>query len=197
MSEPIPLHGIYTTVKVIRSSFLTSLQTIQDLEQLYRQTMRRFFLHMEEKVDGVDVANDYQYLNILGSPGSGKTTFLRRMGLEALLPRADNRADQSTEIVLSQYHHECMPVLIELRRLARDGSVDLESAIVDEFKSCGFPESRGFVRRALETGRLLVLLDGLDEVAGEFLDETIAHIRDFNTSFSKESVHNLLPNTIL
>ena len=69
-------------------------------------------------------------------------------------------------------------MLIELRRF-KDGIPDLLDCITDEFSNCGFPESRDFVQTALDQGRLLVLLDGLDEVPDARLDSVITAVRDF------------------
>lgn len=191
MSEPISLYGIYTSVKVINPTLLLSFQSIKELEGLYRKTsVRRLFIHNDEKRNGVDVANEYQCLNVLGAPGSGKTTFLRRMGLEALLPTSNQKhptkkASEDEYLLLSNYQHSCLPVFIELRRLLINGKLDLERSILREFQVCGFPESERFVQKALESGRLLVLLDGLDEVSSEYLTQTIDHITDFTQKYKK------------
>ena len=190
MSEPVSLYGIYTSVQVIRPTFLLSFQSIKELEGLYRRTVRRFFIHEEEKRNGVDVANGHQYLNVLGAPGSGKTTFLRRMGLEALLPTPKQnyplkKASEDDYFIWSNYNHTCLPIFIELRRLPVNGEIDLEKAILREFQVCGFPESERFVKQALETGQLLILLDGLDEVPGEYLNRTIDHITDFTQKYRR------------
>ena len=40
--------------------------------------------------DGTQVANNKQYLVLLGGPGVGKSTFLRKVGLEALKGKNGN-----------------------------------------------------------------------------------------------------------
>ncbi|MEQ8757880.1 MAG: hypothetical protein RID09_30790 [Coleofasciculus sp. G1-WW12-02] len=63
---------------------------------------------------------------VLGSPGAGKSTFLRRMGLEALKGKK------------GQFKHACIPVLIELK-VFNQGDIDIEHKIAEEFRICGFP----------------------------------------------------------
>ena len=54
------------------------------------------------------LANNKQYLMVLGGPGVGKSTFLRKVGLEALKKKEGNFA------------HECIPVFIELKRFTEN-----------------------------------------------------------------------------
>ncbi|MEM6521501.1 MAG: NACHT domain-containing protein [Cyanobacteria bacterium P01_C01_bin.70] len=115
------------------------------------------------------VANAEQYLMVLGGPGIGKSTFLRKIGLEALKPQSDET---------KQIQRDCIPVLIELKEF-RDDTVDLKQKIADEFDTCGFPEAEAFTEASLAQGKLLVLLDGLDEVPTRNLNTVIKHIEDF------------------
>lgn len=55
--------------------------------------------------------DDEQYLMLLGGPGVGKSTFLRKVGLEAL-----KEEDGS-------FTHECIPVFLELRDSQRSKSI--------------------------------------------------------------------------
>jgi len=105
-------------------------------------------------------------LMVLGSPGAGKSTFLRRMGLEALKGKK------------GQFKHACIPVLIELNTF-NQGDVDIEHKIAEEFRICGFPAHQEFTAKALEQGKLLILLDGLDEVPTKRMNSVIQHIQNF------------------
>lgn len=68
--------------------------------------------------------------------------------------------------------------MIELKRLTSN-EIDLEAVIVQEFKICGFPKPEASARKLLEKGKLLILLDGLDEVPTSNLDTAITRIQDF------------------
>jgi hypothetical protein len=71
-------------------------------------------------------------------------------------------------------------LFLELKQFTT-GEVDLEQAIAHEFATCGFPDSTQSTRKLLKNGKLLILLDGLDEVPTQQLDEAkvIDRIRDF------------------
>ncbi|MEM9949860.1 MAG: NACHT domain-containing protein [Cyanobacteria bacterium P01_D01_bin.36] len=170
MKEPLPLEEIYTAVKLLDDQSIRYFVGLNDLEETYRKKGHRSFGRGEgERQDGMAVANAEQYLMVLGGPGIGKSTFLRKIGLEALKAQSDNT---------KQIHRDCIPVLIELKEL-RGETVDLKQKIADEFATCGFPEAAAFTEASLAQGKLFVLLDGLDEVPTRNLNTVIKHIEDF------------------
>ena len=166
MKEPLPLEDIYTAVKLLNDDTIGAFIGIDALEDTYRaKGGRGFGQDEEERQDGIPVANAEPYLMVLGGPGIGKSTFLRKIGLEAL--KKDG-----------QIERDCIPVLIELKEL-RDETVDLKQKLVTEFETCGFPAAAAFTEASLAQGKLLVLLDGLDEVPSRNLNTVIEHIEDF------------------
>lgn len=168
MPEPVKLENVYTTVQLLDSSGIRSFESTEKLEKAFREQGRKFRVFEEtEKRSGVTIANERQYLMVLGAPGSGKTTFLRKIGLEALKGKK-----------ISRFEHQCIPVLIELKRLTAS-KIDLQKIIAQEFEICGFPGAGQFTLKALQKGRLLILLDGLDEVPTANLNQAVAKIQDF------------------
>ena len=128
---------------------------------------------------GLEVANDekYRFLNLLGAPGAGKSTFLRYIGWMALQRYRLSRTGQGvSDPAASAYRFNLLPVLLELRNLRTSHTMDFVALIDEEFDANGFPTDFG--RAALSAGGLLVLLDGLDEVPADRLDDTIQGIRD-------------------
>jgi hypothetical protein len=164
MREPVPLESVYTTVKFLNRSEMRRFESIEALETAYRQAQGRSFQPKSIRRDGLQVANEKQFLMVLGSPGAGKSTFIRKIGLEAL------KGQQG------EYEHECIPVLLELKSF--NGS-EIENAIAQEFKICGLPCPEEATAKLLEAGKLLILLDGLDEVPAKNLNETIRQIQNF------------------
>ena len=178
MRDPVKLESVYTAVQFLDNDAIRSFESIDNLEQFYRQAnTRRFQSQDKGKQQGIKVANDKQYLMVLGGPGAGKSTFLRKMGLEALKGKKGG------------FKHGCIPVFIELKRFT-SSDINIEKFIIEEFNICGFPSPDKFTAKALEEGKLLILLDGLDEVPRQNLNEAISQIQNFVDKSSKNRVDN-------
>ena len=164
MKEGMALDSIYTAVKFLKDSDLRYFSTLDDLEELYRAAgNRRFRVGKNKRQDGLTAANNEQYLMVLGGPGVGKSTFLRKLGLESL----ENRLD-----------HDLVPVFIELKSF-KSKEISLQQAIAKELEVSGFPYAESLVKSMLLDGKMLVLFEGLDEVPSTRMDIVIEQIKDF------------------
>jgi hypothetical protein len=165
MSKPMDLESIYVNVKCLGN--LVRDYYDENLENKYRESkQRRFNFRDDGKEDGLLWANQKQYLMVLGDPGIGKSTFLRKVGLEAL------KGNQGS------YQHPLTPVLLELKNF-KENEINIQALIEEEFKICGFPNVEKNISNKLEKGELLILLDGLDEVPTANVNNVIEKIKDF------------------
>jgi predicted NACHT family NTPase len=129
---------------------------------------------------------------VLGQPGGGKTTFLRRIGWECLRTHGILARSQSGN---ARYAHELLPVLVELRQCRNDERASLIELMARELKNSGFPESVQMVERMLDKGQVLVLLDALDEVAKDRVLTVIDQAKELTRRYSKLSVYNFVSNS--
>ncbi|MEM9400842.1 MAG: NACHT domain-containing protein, partial [Verrucomicrobiota bacterium] len=170
MPKGIPLESIYTAVKFLSNSDLKYFEGLDNLEKLYRKTgSRNFRIGQNERQDGLTVANTEQYLMVLGGPGIGKSTFLRKLGLEALTNRLA---------------YDLMPVFIELKYLKGEDK-SLLQAIAKKLEISGFPYSERLLESMLSEGKMLILLDGLDEVPSKQKKSAIREIESFCNQHSQ------------
>ncbi len=91
---------------------------------------------------------------ILGDPGSGKTTHLKRLALWCLHGGTDRLG----------LPEGMLPVFLPLRDL-EDLSRGLDAFIEEQLDQPHFGAPEGFGKRLMNRGNLLFLFDGLDEVA--------------------------------
>jgi predicted NACHT family NTPase len=63
---------------------------------------------------------------VLGAPGAGKSTCLRKMGLEVFKGE------------FGVFQHQCIPVFIELKQFTGN-EINIEDAIAQEFRVCQLP----------------------------------------------------------
>ena len=171
--EAMPLESVYTAVQFLDEQPIHSFEAVPNLQKAYRQAQERNFQYPDcHPQAGLKIANQNQYLMLLGEPGAGKSTFLRQIGLEALKGKQGG------------YQQDSLPVFIELQSLT-SSQIEIEKVIIEKFKNCGFPASEQFIAKALEQGKFLILLDGLDEVPTINKNEVMSNIENFVGSHDK------------
>jgi hypothetical protein len=115
-----------------------------------------------ERDKGMSVANKYSRLFIIGKPGAGKTTFIKHLAVDCCN---------------GQFQTGLVPVLIELRSIHAEG-FELINVIHKELRLSDIQDTQWL----LQEGKLLVLLDGLDEIPSQFRRNVQSQIRDFANS---------------
>ena len=110
-------------------------------------------------------------LIVLGHPGSGKTTLLKYLMLTTL----QERPIFSTTSTL--------PMLLFLRRFRDSGTLNLENFLLESLGARHLP--RQLVLSKLESGKCLILLDGLDELVGDDQARVADQIREFSHRYNK------------
>ncbi len=88
---------------------------------------------------------------LLGGPGTGKTTLMKSLVTSVIHGRANETLNA------------LIPVFVVLRKLATKQQ-SVKEAIVAAFADFHFPGADKFVDSVLREGRMLIVLDGLDEV---------------------------------
>ena len=117
----------------------------------------------------MEVVQENQFLTVLGGPGAGKSTFLKRVALAAL---SENKIGK-------------LPVFLELKRLSEEGEPDLKQALANELDAFRLSDALQFPEKALEAGKLLLLLDGLDEVAERHLAAVVRQCVDLAKKYPR------------
>jgi NACHT domain len=118
----------------------------------------------KENVDAMQAVQDYRRLMVTGQPGSGKTMLLRYLALNygaGKLRLADNP----------------VVILLEFHRLV--SGTEILTALVAALARDDFPNGESFLKQALKVGRVVLLLDGLDEVNSVDRAAVINRIQDF------------------
>ena len=120
-----------------------------------------------ERLQGLQIAEseDYPRLMVLGKPGSGKSTFLRHLAVGC------SKGD-----FLEGY----IPYLLELRDVD-ESDFSLFRHIHEEFEL----DEEEQTKQLLKQGKVLVLLDGLDEISSALQQRVQDELRRFAKRYNK------------
>ncbi|MBD3338279.1 MAG: NACHT domain-containing protein [Candidatus Lokiarchaeota archaeon] len=166
MERPIPLRNIFVRVNILEKIPSRINMSLIELIQHFDSQARILGL-LNGTISGLKVVNKYNKIIVLGKPGSGKSTFLKYTALQCL----DGK-----------YNEKLVPVFVTLKDFSESGKSLLEF-IVDQFDICQFPDATAFIRRLLDKGKCIILLDGLDEVSEENKDIIISQLTDFSDKY--------------
>ncbi|MCW5314254.1 NACHT domain-containing protein [Nostoc sp. KVJ3] len=175
IAQIVQLMNIYTTTNVLEeitsrrwreiSDLLKDFQPESDFNQL------RAYKH-QRRLPGLEAVLHHSKLMVLGKPGSGKTTFLQYLAIEC------NKG---------KFQLNRIATFIRMKEFAEDVKNDSEFNLINyisqEFLSCGVENES--TKTLLNEGRLLILLDGLDEIPAEKADKVTTEIRKFTQIFYK------------
>ncbi|MBS1771580.1 MAG: NACHT domain-containing protein [Bacteroidetes bacterium] len=175
MPKPINIDDVFINVGVIDEITNSQYFSEETLLNKLKTNNRLFDMQnfLDKEIDGITIANDEQYLFLLGSPGAGKSTLLRKIAIESL--------KQSKDLYKVNY---LLPVFIELKKI-NNHDLDIRNYIVNEFRVCGFPNPDIMTDSALRDGKLLILLDGLDEVPKDIAFNFQNKVIDFVDRYDK------------
>jgi hypothetical protein len=164
MSGPVPLTNLFTDVYLLDKPSALRQHT---LDELKRQPLDAALRH-----EGGQLIAQHRRLFILGQLGSGKTTFLKHLALQA-----------------AQNQFDAIPIFVSLKDWS-DTSLDLIGFLVRRFAVCSFPDAWPFIESILSRGRAIVLFDGLDEVPGEGErhQRIIRAIHEFAQQYGKSQI---------
>jgi hypothetical protein len=166
--QQIDIDQLYVDVYVLEKLSSESHATIPDLRKgsNLREDFDRLGLGGRQKRSpGFEVSAQYPRLMVLGKPGSGKTTFLQHLAVACC-----------KDEFLADY----IPILIELRDI-NAGEFNLLNYIHQEFDLADEEQTK----QILNQGKVLILLDGLDEVPGQSMRDVQDHIYEFSQQYYK------------
>ncbi len=158
MTEPIDLDSIYTDVNILEIPSHLRASPEDELMQSViaaRDSVNRLSGIHSERIEGFKAVEIHSRLFILGKPGAGKTTFMKRLAFHC---------------AEGKFCEDFIPVFVTLNDWAQDSGTLADFVTKRWGKSASESEAVDLLREGL----VFVLLDGLDEVP----NEKLKHVRD-------------------
>lgn len=169
LPEGLLLENFYISLRVRPSSRIDDCSDINDFKELDKDDIdahgHDFEAVFQQMVEASSTQDEESLMAvILGKPGSGKTTLLKWIALQCVNQTGKYPFEQLT------------PIFIPLRELSRDpDGTYRERKILEvamDLINKEFTDT-AFLNDLFVSGRILFLLDGLDEVADENLREEV------------------------
>lgn len=175
MAQAIGLDAIYTDVNLLKE--ITGRRRL-DLAQLLQHAALKDFDRLGftqvqvERVSGLEAVDRFGKLMLLGKPGAGKTTFMKRL---------------ATLCSAGIFQAQRVPFFILLRDFAEaDGKPGLLAYMQQRLATLKLQNTQ-IAEVLLSHGRVLVLLDGLDEVRQEDGKRVLQEIQSFSNLYSSNA----------
>ena len=174
ISHPVSLDDIYVDVNILAEISSQQRFELPHLQNLGPAEFERLGLGAVEQkqIPGMQAVETYSKLRVLGKPGVGKTTFLQYLAIQC--NRGKFAADQ-------------VPIFISLREFAEESRHSGEFSLFNYIRqvlTCGVSH-QSVIETLLQAGRVLLLLDGMDEVLNQDVTGVLREIRKFSDKYHR------------
>ncbi len=174
LTGPRLLENIYTNVRILPN---LSNQRWLEVSDLQNSSSGRVSLGdgLEDTIAGMEIVSQHNKLLIFGKPGAGKTTFLQRIAIDC---------DEG------RYKEDCIPVFIQLRSFIAEAEKEEDLNFINYLYHLGgsYNLSSQEIDSILQKGKILLLLDGLDEISGKYSTIIIQQIDKFAQDYYQNQV---------
>jgi predicted NACHT family NTPase len=175
INRPVSIENVYVDVNILEEIVSQQWFEIANLQNLNPTEFDRIGLGAVEQpqIPGMQAVETHSKLRVLGKPGVGKTTFLKHLAIQC------NRGEFAVQqvpifIMLGDFAEECR----------ESGRVSLLDYIRQAWLIAGVPDL-SVLKALLQEGRILLLLDGLDEVLNQDSTNILREIRKFSEKYHK------------
>ncbi|MEH1960661.1 MAG: NACHT domain-containing NTPase [Nostoc sp.] len=173
INRPVAIDDIYIDVNILESIASQQYLEITKLQSIDPKEFDRFGLGEadQNQIPGTHAVKTYSKLRVLGKPGVGKTTFLQYLAIQC-----NQGAFAGNQV----------PIFITLRNFAQESKITSEFSLLKYIRQ-EFHTSRisdpSVIETLLSRGRVLLLLDGMDEVLNQQSNAVLSEIRRFSEKY--------------
>lgn len=171
-AQPLTLDSIYTSQNVLTRLSNQRWLEISDLQNFRQRSLGDLTI---ETIPALEAVTKHQKLMLLGKPGAGKTTFLQHLALEC---------------INGNFKADCVPVVIFLRTFVAQAKEGQDFSLLGYLERFwhNYSLSLEQITTLLQQGKILILLDGLDEIPPEYEQSVCQQIQQFSQLYYQNSL---------
>ncbi len=183
LGRPVWIDDIYIDVNLLERVSAQQWCELADLQQLVPERFARLpgvgerqrvgTSDERQQLPGIQAVATYSKLKVLGRPGMGKTMFLKHLALQC--DRGEFAADR-------------VPLFVTLNDFAEASSASGKFDLIEYLRQIATDSgvtNPSILETLLQEGRVLLLIDGMDEVAAPVLAATLKELRKFSDKYHK------------
>jgi predicted NACHT family NTPase len=169
-AHPLGVEQVFTGVQILPTPNSQRWLEVSHLEAEEMGRSRSNPRRPTTNLTITEILPSHNRIFILGKPGAGKTTLLQHLAIQC---------------AQGELYPDRIPIFISLRTFAVEaraqGNLSLEQQVIDEWSAIGLPLEQ--IHTLLQSGQVLFLLDGLDEVPRQDSDELSYQIQKFADTY--------------
>ncbi|MDJ0574861.1 MAG: NACHT domain-containing NTPase [Xenococcaceae cyanobacterium MO_234.B1] len=174
-AQPLKLDAIYTNLNLL--THLTSQRWLEvsDLQNNNHSERLDFSHNNSQSISAISAVNNHDKLVLLGKPGAGKTTFLQYLALQC---------------IQGKFKPDCLPVFIFLRTFVHQCKENNNFSIINYLQNlwANYDLAPEQIVNLLQQGKVLILLDGLDEIPQNYEVEILSEIQQFSEVYYQNPI---------
>lgn len=175
INRPVSIDDIYVDVNILEEVASQQWFEIAELQNLDPTEFDRVGLGAVEQkqIPGMQAVETYSKLRVLGKPGVGKTTFLQHLAIQC------NRG---------RFAAHQVPIFVAMREFAEESRNSKTFSLFNYIRSrllfSGISDP-STLETLLQAGRVLLLMDGIDELLNQDISPVLREIRQFSDQYHR------------
>jgi predicted NACHT family NTPase len=189
VDRPVGIEEIYVDLLVTEQIASQQWGTIANLQNLGMEEFDRAASREpndRKYIPVIQAVQNHSKLRVLGPPGSGKTTFLQHLAIQSQGNTLSHIGTDFARSLTGAIEFDRIPLYIALPDFAEESSANGKFSLLNYIHQTFFNTeflNSSVLETLLQAGRVLLLLDGMDEVLDRDSTAVVRELRKFSEKY--------------